>query len=73
MQFSGGFYVVTKFILQSLHIFIVLHRLSICHSHFEVFYKQEKQEIPQELDKAQLSKNKAICAIFSGHFGNIQS
>lgn len=38
MQFSGVFfYVVTKFILQPLHIFIVLHRLIICHSHFEVF------------------------------------
>lgn len=33
------------------------------------FYKQEKQE----MDKAQLSKNKANCAIFSGHFGYIQS
>lgn len=32
-----GVYVVTKFILQPLHIFIVLHRLSICHSHFKVF------------------------------------
>lgn len=37
------------------------------------FYKQEKQEIPQEMDKAQLSRNKANWAIFSGHFGYIQS